>query len=388
MHISHYTATPPYTTFLYPKSRQYPFDEVCEKIVRALAGRNWKVPGIQVKFCDRGTGELKYRHVYTIKGENFRLLFSRDQGYINPSKYDVAAIEEMVIPQKELHVFSDESGPTLYTYIGDNWEDDKDTFVNKVKVYSKSKIYLRYSGASKMNGDLQGSYMDSRKEFLVHKNYGEVPKYFHTDQIFQEFKDWLTAHVLEKIELVDVALNVELTSEPSIPYPEHLGPFYVKINRSTYERILLGKKDKNQLEASQRHASLGGREMRLVTLNVQNDGTFPEEAYDGFTYCSFTIPEITKIGKDFILRILPKNANHIFVANYELAIQYKKNCFAANPKKSMLTDEEYDEFQRCLGRTLVPIHEYKGNYVQPVVLIGSCRELSFDEVQIVAHWKL
>ena len=48
------TTTP---QFLYPYSRQFPFDEVAEKIVRAIEKRNWKVPGITVEFDIYGSGE-------------------------------------------------------------------------------------------------------------------------------------------------------------------------------------------------------------------------------------------------------------------------------------------------------------------------------------------
>ena len=45
--------------FLYPRSRQFPFDEIAENIVRALEKRNWNVPGIEVEFDTYGSGEAK-----------------------------------------------------------------------------------------------------------------------------------------------------------------------------------------------------------------------------------------------------------------------------------------------------------------------------------------
>ena len=36
--------------FLYPTSRMFPVDEVCEKIVRELEKRDWNVPDINVEF--------------------------------------------------------------------------------------------------------------------------------------------------------------------------------------------------------------------------------------------------------------------------------------------------------------------------------------------------
>ena len=73
------TATSMEPRFLYPQSRQFPFDEVCEQIVRALEERNWSVPGITVDFDVYGTGDEKYRLVRHIKGDDFKLWFCRPQ---------------------------------------------------------------------------------------------------------------------------------------------------------------------------------------------------------------------------------------------------------------------------------------------------------------------
>ena len=119
-----------------------------------------------------------------------------------------------------------------------------------------------------------------------------------------------------------------------------------------------------------------------VTLDVKNDGSIPKEAYEVFKYCSLKKPDLKKDDDSVaVLRINPRNANNIFVADQASRIKYKKQCFEGNSEKYMLTYEEYDESQRRTGRTIVPIHQYKGNYEQPVVLVG--RELSFDEVEIV-----
>lgn len=46
-----------------------------------------------------------------------------------------------------------------------------------------------------------------------------------------------------------------------------------------------------------------------------------------------------------------------------------------------MTDEQYAESLRMIGRTIAPIQEYEGRYEQPIVLIN--RELDFDEVEVV-----
>ena len=77
--------------FLYPKSRMFQFDEVTERIVRALEKRNWSVPGITVDFHTYGTGEAKYRIVENVYGENIKLYFQslRHKGTRNPKNITV-----------------------------------------------------------------------------------------------------------------------------------------------------------------------------------------------------------------------------------------------------------------------------------------------------------
>lgn len=369
-----YAAIPEHTTFLYPKSRQYPIDEVCEKIVKALERKKWKVPGIQVTFFNSGKGEEKYRQVYEIKGENFKLHFGRIQGQINSLKNDTAAIGQVTIPQKELHIYGDESGPTYYTYQGNNWEKDKEHFISGGWTFHDQPSHiLEYSGNSR--------YVGLRSPCLFKKRGMEGPDFYETQKVFEEINTWLNENVLPIIESQENQ-NVELTTEPEIPYPENVGPFYVKIDKETYNRILIGKKDKDQLEPSKRYALLAtGR--RLVNLHVPQDDTFPEEAYEGFQYCTLKKPDFGKDDSfEAILRIHPKNGNEIFVADFAPGKKYRQQCFATNTEKS-LTNEQVDEYQRRLARTLVPCHLYKGDYEDPLILIKYGKELSFDEVEIV-----
>lgn len=91
----------------------------------------------------------------------------------------------------------------------------------------------------------------------------------------------------------------------------------MKIDWLAYNRILKGKKDKNQLEPSDRYASIGGGS-RLVSLIVRNDGSIPEEAYDGFELCSLIKPDLKDDDSHYaVVRINPKNVNNIFVPDYE-----------------------------------------------------------------------
>jgi hypothetical protein len=220
--------------FLYPTSRQFPFDEVCEQIVRELKKRNWEVPGMEVKFNTYGNMG-QFRTVSSIRGDDFKLAFYRIQGRLSRHWNDTAAISTLVIPKKELQVNDDESGLMLYLYVGKDYEKDRKRFIDSSKFLSKHhrepKTYLMYTGgcdceqtigavfnavdfmvaslsrdANKLNR-ITHTHRGCRPPLLVHNNdlgreydpEGDEPKVFHTDEVFEEFKQFLTNVVLKKI---------------------------------------------------------------------------------------------------------------------------------------------------------------------------------------------
>ncbi|MDD5191635.1 MAG: hypothetical protein PHH54_02065 [Candidatus Nanoarchaeia archaeon] len=203
--------------FLYPTSRQFPFDETTYKIVKALEERDFNVPGIKVEFHSYGPSD-SYRRVETIEGDDFRLWFCREQGRIGSDWNDTAAVSNLNIPFKELSVFSDNSGPTLRLYVGDNWEKDKEGFVNSVKVNSKlreePRTYLRYSGSWQKSSKGGVYYPGKIAPFLTHTNdldreyepRGNEPKYFETKKIFHEFDEFLKGK-LEEITSLKSVMN-------------------------------------------------------------------------------------------------------------------------------------------------------------------------------------
>lgn len=197
--------------FLYPHSRQFPFDEVCEHIVRELEARNWTVPGITVEFNSYGS----YRMVSYLKGDGFELWFCRIQGHLGGTWNNTAAVTEMIIPGKELHVYDDESGPTFYVYVGDDWERDKRTFFNSIKVNSRlhgePRTYLKYSGECRCLSagwpNRSHTHRGRRLPLLVPDNdlgreydpEGDEPTSYRTDEVFAEFTVWLEDNLLRKI---------------------------------------------------------------------------------------------------------------------------------------------------------------------------------------------
>lgn len=238
--------------FLYPTSRKFPFDEACEQIVRELERRNWQVSDITVEFHDYGSGAQKFRAVSSIKSRDFKLWFGRKQRLMPGGHWnDTAAITEIVIPKKIIRVHEDESGPTFYLYVSNNWERDREKFMNGSKVnsklYKEPRMYLKYQGKcfcpgaerdvtfsssllidsmlgkSVENNKFKGvphNHTGRRPPFLVHDNdlgreYEPEPRrwswrkfrhlpanpvFFRTEEVFQEFRQYLEQVVLAQIK--------------------------------------------------------------------------------------------------------------------------------------------------------------------------------------------
>jgi hypothetical protein len=188
-------------TFVKPSRAQFgQLDTVCNTIVEELEKRNFDIPNLSVEFC------LNYQKgsitVCEVIGEDFKLFFAGNRIYT------------MNIPQKELSVFDDNSGPTLNVYVGNCWKRDKEEFMNGSKVNSKldgePKLYLRYNGAFGLpNSELSHCYPSSWKNhlrpYLIHNNdLGHDPDegeatFYSTSAVFDEFSNWLEKNVLEYI---------------------------------------------------------------------------------------------------------------------------------------------------------------------------------------------
>ncbi len=188
--------------FAFPTRTQFgELDEVCNNIVRELEKRNFKVPEIDVEFY---SGRREGITVNSIKGQDFKIWFCGIETH------------EINIPQKELSVYDDESGPRFYLYVGKNWEKHKKSFMYGSKMHSKLKRrprrYLQYSGAFGKPGEelascYPASWNNTRRPFLIHNNdlnreydpQGNEPRFFVTEDVMKEFTEWLKENVLNDI---------------------------------------------------------------------------------------------------------------------------------------------------------------------------------------------
>ena len=383
--------------FLYPYSRQFPFDEVAEKIVRELEKRNWKVPGITVEFDTYGSGEAKFKRVCQIKGENFKLRFSRIQGRLNKTLNDIAALESVYIPKEIIRVYEDESGPTYYLYVGENWDKDKEWFMDSIKVNSKlrgePRRYLRYSGNTYKSRATELFYdIDLGREYSPME---DEPRVINLEQKFKEFTSWLKEFVLDYILSFPEENEKEESVVELIPY-EGLWPTVFSLcDCKAAERILKGKENPKQLPLEKRHAYFGCGS-RLVPLTVPCEGRYPKIARDGFIWCDVNsnitpntkMNEISRCvdlamcsisGETYLVAIRLKYANGVYVADNAKYEEMRQQLFESIAPRDRLTDEELGDALAARGATIIPITEYNGDYKDPIVLIN--RELDFDEIE-------
>lgn len=388
------TTTP---KFLYPHSRQFPFDEIAEKIVKAIEKRNWKVPGITIEFDIYGSGAAKYQMVRCITGDNFKLYFCRIQGHLNGRWNDTAALHTVYIPKQILEVHDDESGPTYYLYVGKNWETDKEWFMNSIKVHSKLKKeprrYLRYRG---------NTYRQRAKELVADNDLdreyspkGNEPVRLNLEQKFNEFTAWLKEFVLDYILSFPEADTIQPPTpvEELIPYKGPWTTVFSICGWRDAERIEKGKKNQNELPLEERHAYIGDGH-RLVPLDVHCKDRLPEIAYEGFIWCDVNQKQnVTQNSKfvyevmsamapsldtKYIVAIKLKYANQVYVADNSKYEETRQQLFKAIAPRDRLTDEELGKAFAARGATIVPITEYKGDYKEPILLIN--RELDFEEI--------
>ena len=368
--------------FLYPHSRQFPFDEVAEKIVRELKKRNFDIPGIEVELDSYGSGEEKYIYVSMIKGADFKLWFCRVQGQLSKSKNDIAAIHEIKIPRQELCVYEDESGPTYRIYVGDDWEKDKEWFFNTIKIHAKlrgeSKKYLIYSG---------NTYKSRAVYLLPDKDLGREyepeegePQRIEVKDVFSNITEYLTKNVLEYIlKFPEAEVIVDPKIEEVIPYKGKHTLLYSLCNGKDKYIIDTGKKNPLELPPEKRCVRFG---MRGIWCDINTSGKITREA----TKSDF-LPEVVWnmdwMTSLYIVAIRPKYANGIFVIDESKFEERRQELFKQIAPRDTLTDEELDSVYDARKATEIPVNDYKGDYKKPIVIIT--RELDFDEIEWVSE---
>jgi len=382
--------------FLYPKIRQFPFDEACEQIVRALHARDWKVPGFTVTFRDYGSGAQKLRYVADITSDqsaidlaqhDVRIDFGRPQGLLPGGRWnDVAAVHEVRLPRRSLRVYEDESGPTYNVYVGDAWELDRRTWWSRpnARLNKDPRLCVSYSGRSRYQS-MRAALLEAVEDSREHAPEGDEPRSYRTDAIMAEVRSYLqdVLKTIEEFPLADVVADV-CAESPLIPFPSGIGPFFTYGEGRDAHRIALGKKCLDELQLADRYG-MNGSGWRLAPFGIKSGADLPEVAFDGFLWCGTTpnVPgERSSSFADQLVKVIPKDARGVYVADHAAYEKCRAVLAAAiQGARNSFTQEEVNDFIRARACTIVPILDYKGNYADPVYLIN--RELGFDEVEVI-----
>ena len=391
--------------FMYPTSRQFPFGEAVHDVVRALEERNWDVPGIEVTFTVIGSGNAKKRSVETIIGQDFKIR-------INPyNRGKGIGASDLWIPEKELSVYPDESGPNYCVYTGNDWEADRKNFVSAMKWANRQgnhdQPYVQYSGACNCRAtQYRHTHPERRPPVLVVSNrfdydYATEPgaDVLKTDEVMQVFAEYFALVVMPYITQFPTKDAVDYFYEEPIALPEDLQPVFCFGDRNDARRVEIGSANPDKLTPSDQYG-LEAKGYRLAPLTVRNDGTFPETAYEGFIWAGFgtvseSTPSVSLVvpghyrfsnREEAVFRINLKRANHVYVAEHDAFEQKRTQLFDdardESPTRDLLTDAEVNQAHAMRAGTIIPLHEYTtGLYKNPVVLIN--RELDLDEVELV-----
>lgn len=372
--------------FVIPETEdRFPFDAVKVQIVEELEKRNWIIPGVDIVFRESGTGDEKYRSVHSVTGKDFKLYFGF--GF------------SIVMPGKQIDVYDDEGGPTLYLYVGDNWDSDKEGFMNSSKFHAKlnnePRLYLKYSGTCHCGINRKGFYAhthtDIRSPLIApvsddreYSPEGDEPTLFRTSEVLTEFKTYLEDVVLKEIMSYPVPLEkVNIFVRDVIPFPEFKGIFQFG-DHDDERRIKHGKSDPTLLHPKNRYAFLGNTS-QWVSLDTYTKGVAKIFSC-GLQYRVITsttdtdeLPYVSDEGKPFTFRIKPNRANDIYIADHGAYTKKKTELEQLLNERTRFTDEEVDEMYAARNQTIIPINEYEGGYSHPIIFIS--RELSFDEVE-------
>ena len=332
-------------TFTYPIAREYPIDEVAEKIVRELEKRNWSVPGITVEFDIYGCGEKKYMKVERIAGKDFVLNFNRDQGYLDSINKDSSALWIADISGKQIWMYP-YGGPDYCQWLG-----------RKDVIYSpdaKKKYFVR-----------------NKRQGIPFHRLSRIPKKISYDDTFNRFAAWLNEHVLDVIRSYPEAEEIKPAFKPEelIPYN---GPwemvYYIDCDEKTAEFILECQKDIEAFSPEKRFTRIKHKSMVSPLLSLLNND-LPSEYFDLYVKCRVSREEAFAITYDgyFVIGIKPRYANGIYVVDRDALKRF--------------ADKADDEADLEMMKTLIPLNEYKDEYENPFVLFG--REIDFDEIVLV-----
>jgi hypothetical protein len=349
------------------------------------------IPGIgEIKVTMHETGNGIFKDIGEVEGETFRIWNCRKSGVKYMNKYsDISRPSNIEIKPKQLKIelYDDESGIFVTKqgkrFTNARWRTasgsgyDSDAY--------RDDLHRTYSG---------GNEDDSRYRD-INNNWEKDKTVLSWKKVEDEAIIWLAENVLNPFKQAPKTENQKSSLPEEEPFPEgKIGPIFTFVGMQDLRRIELIKNNPKNAYPEERKAIAPNE--RLVPYGIPLENV-SEIANDGFIWCGVgAIDENTnmdsmKIGRETrktdrifgdnegLAVIKPKTATDVYVVDWQAWDDFREEKFTTN--HDTLTDDEVAEMYRALARTLVPIADFKGDYKNPIVLIG--RDLELDEVQVL-----
>lgn len=357
-------------TFVLPSEYSFYINEKINPLMFQLYNeiykRNFKIKGIEVVFqINRKEDESVEAEIYKIKHEQFEITKGT-----------------MKYHERHLDFYEDSSSTTLYTYVGDTWEDDRAHFFNNYKMHNKldglEKKYLQYSTSSHGQGNFK---IDTD----LGRNYdaeGDEPITISKESEINKLKNFLLGLIEEIKQIPEQPIDSTLFdyTKKKLDKSLILKSFYHSFNGLDLNNI--------ELIQNNRLIRLGSP----IDLNKKYNSIY----HDGYVYAeedlSITKPvnstNYTTIYKKetYEIEIELLYSDNIYVIDLEpsenLLRSFKSNSkfnlFGDSKKEDTNTDKDL-MYNNSVVSKLVDLEDYDGTYTKPLYLIG--RRIYSDEIK-------
>jgi len=328
-----------------------------KEINDALVLRNFDVPGLDIRFYyspDRG----KKHSIYL--------------SHIKCSDPDIEIRSDYMIRvrQMEFSLHEDNSG-SLEVYCGDDWEKDRNEFVNGKRFHRKmdgnSRIVLRYDTHG---GNRLEATDDCGRGYYPNSDRNEPENYS-----IKYVEDIMIAGLNELLD------KIRHTPE-QIPVNVFVEPDPVMLTNTLFTGAVFHANMDNEIIQNMEYSDAGnnygtGGTWRLLPF-LGGVPDFKEHKYsdivhDGMTFCDIEFAgmpvnenrwQYNWEGRTTKVAILLNKMNNVYVVEAGKAPDFP----------SMKTDEEKEEayklYQVARALSIVPINEYDGSFEKPVVVIN------------------
>jgi len=364
----------------YEANVDHKIDPILKNIYKELYDRSFNISGIDIEFkaiikdnyTDKNGIEIS-----NIRHEEFSMYFYGNS--MMTFKYK----------EREINFYSDSSPTTVYTYVGNDWEEDKKAFWHGFKTNSKLKnhkrIFIEYS-CEKGENEFKNN-TDDRE----YQPQGSEPFRIKRSTEINKLKNFLLGLLdeLEQLPKSEFDHTIFDYEKSDLKEPLNLTCFY----------------DSNDFNLEDIKLTPG---KRLISLSgFTPEGEFDDVYNDGFIYTELSTGQEEPVNtKDHVVRdtsrmykveIELKYSDCVYVLDLEPVDNFIKSMQNANkfnffgdnnntPEAKELTEAERKlEYNKALVSKMVKLTDYDGTFIKPMYITN--RLIRQDEIKTVKKCK-